>query len=40
MNDTDLNKMINIANEAGITLIGFSREQRHVAYANIHRLKK
>ncbi len=29
---------IDIANEAGITLVGFSREGRHVVYANCQRL--
>lgn len=31
---------IDIAEETGITLVGFSRKNRHVAYTNTHRLKK
>lgn len=29
---------LDIANEAGITLVGFSRHDRHVGYTNTHRL--
>lgn len=29
---------VDIANEVGITLIGFSRKQRHIAYTHIHRV--
>ena len=29
---------IEIAEQAGITLIGFSRENRHIVYTNAHRL--
>jgi FdhD protein len=29
---------IEIANQAGITLVGFSRENRHIAYTNPQRL--
>ncbi|MCI2284932.1 formate dehydrogenase accessory sulfurtransferase FdhD [Colwellia sp. MSW7] len=31
---------INIADETGITLIGFSRQNRHVVYSHAYRLKK
>jgi FdhD protein len=29
---------IDIAEETGITLVGFSRQHRHVAYTHAHRL--